>query len=477
MRLRCARISPSGASSRALAVAFIAFFPRAAEADPLPTNDYSVDVFQGPVLAPLRITALGGAFSGVAEGIPAFVSNAAAPSVRQSHSVSHVDWDIAGSLSIPLNLFDNNDFDNSGDVDFDYSNFVYASLGGQVQVGPVGFGLLSELQNYALTSEDDASVSTNVLLGKHHVLGAVSTLDGQLHFGAGVRIATMSIDVPSVTLVLAGLAPELGVLVRPNGRAFRAGATFRFPVEGQPFTSRGLSTETGFDRVGPFALPKSLVLPWEIELGFAIQAGRRAFNPPWRDPGEEEDAIEALVETAKRERAFRAGTEPEALREALDEAFEESDRLEANAAHRRRQDAARETQKSWPRDRLLFTFDLLMTGPVDEGVSVERFLAQALRDGPTRATIGSSGADVNFSPRLGFEAEPIANWFVTRVGTYYEPNRFNRIGRQHFTFGAELKMFSTTFWDLIPETFYAVTAACDFAPRYQSVSAGISVWH
>ena len=45
---------------------------------------------------------------------------------------------------------------------------------------------------------------------------------------------------------------------------------------------------------------------------------------------------------------------------------------------------------------------------------------------PRRAPsqIGTSGADVNFSPRFGIETEPIVNHLHTRFGSYYEPHRY-----------------------------------------------------
>jgi hypothetical protein len=91
--------------------------------------------------------------------------------------------------------------------------------------------------------------------------------------------------------------------------------------------------------------------------------------------------------------------------------------------------------------------------------------------------VGPYGSRVTFSPRLGVEGEPVPGWVHTRAGTYYEPSRYGaRIGRQHFTFGADVRVFKTTFWGLVPEVIYKVQAYADLAPRYQSVSLGIGVW-
>ena len=50
-----------------------------AQAQPT-NNDYAVDLFQGPILAPTRVTAMGGAYAGYAEGIGGLRSQRRVPS-------------------------------------------------------------------------------------------------------------------------------------------------------------------------------------------------------------------------------------------------------------------------------------------------------------------------------------------------------------------------------------------------------------
>jgi hypothetical protein len=91
---------------------------------------------------------------------------------------------------------------------------------------------------------------------------------------------------------------------------------------------------------------------------------------------------------------------------------------------------------------------------------------------------------MNFSPRVGLEMEPVPLYVKTRFGSYYEPNRFSyegpgcgdRPGRQHFTFGGDLRLFSSTWFGLVPETTYKLQAYGDLAPRYQSFGLGLGVW-
>src|SRR5262245_10764043 len=95
-----------------VAVALVAP-PAAAQA--LKANRYSVDVFQGPVLAPSDVIGIAGAYAGYAEGIAGMVANAAAPAVREAYNVTWLNWDVSPSISIPFNLFgQRDDFDNSG---------------------------------------------------------------------------------------------------------------------------------------------------------------------------------------------------------------------------------------------------------------------------------------------------------------------------------------------------------------------------
>ena len=85
--------------------ALLALPRRAEAAGPLPgpgeriqTSDYSLDLFQGPVLAGSRITGLAGAYSALAEGAEGHSFNAAAPVVRTPYSMRRTDWDATASM-------------------------------------------------------------------------------------------------------------------------------------------------------------------------------------------------------------------------------------------------------------------------------------------------------------------------------------------------------------------------------------------
>ena len=463
---------------------FLAAGPaRAADPPRLRQGQFSIDLFQGPLLAPISVTGIAGAYAAYAEGISGFVANAASPGVREPFSVSDFEIDGSGSISFPISLFENNDFDNSGSLDFDYSNFLYGTFGGIIQYGQFGTGINAELQRYTLTDAQDQT--TNVTIGKYHLLGAFRIFGDQLVIGGGARFATLGIDAPEGTFTMIGGAPELGFLIRPDWQSFRIGATVRLPVQGVPAPGFGNGLPVGIE------LPGHVVLPWEVEAGVAVQIGPRPLNPVWIDPAQQEAEVKAsfrerIVERERRRRdellrvvepVARGARERELLAEAalalLRDAREEQRALGSLKRERRAR------YWNWPREHLLLTAELLVTGAVDQGVSIQTFLGQnEIRRDPGSAGAGSSGANVSFSPRFGVETEPIPDLVHTRFGTYYEPSRFgDRVGRQHFTFGADLKLFHTTYWGLVPEVIYKIQATADMSPRYQSVSLGAGVWH
>ncbi|WP_437338932.1 hypothetical protein [Sorangium sp. So ce394] len=480
------------------ALALVLGPPRAAPAQPLKDNAYTIDLFQGPILAPLRVTGIAGAYAAYAEGIAGMVANAAAPAVREPFSVKWLEWDVAASISLPIELFgdndfDNNDFDNSGDLDLDYSNFVYLTLGGQLQAGDLGLGVNAELQRYSLV--DDRGAETTVVTGKYHFLGGARLLGDAVVLGAGARAVTLGLGAEQTNLTIAGISPELGVLVRPDWASYRVGATFRFPVNGGRLLGEGVVTDGNVRRAGGLILPNEVVLPWELELGLAVQVGPRPLNPAWINPRDQERELRAAIarrraeREARRERALAGIADPEERARrarifALEGARErEADERELAAGPDLLEKERRARYWNWPREHLLITAELLVTGAVSNGVSLEHFLAQNL---PERAdddsAVGASGAHVSFSPRFGIETEPIPGRVHTRFGSYYEPNRSGHlgsgsVGRQHFTFGADIRVLTTTFWGLISEAAYTLQASMDIAPRYESVSAGIGVWH
>jgi hypothetical protein len=255
--------------------------------------------------------------------------------------------------------------------------------------------------------------------------------------------------------------------------------------------------EHGVRRAGGLVVPRDVTLPWEVAVGMSMQVGARPLNPEWLDPGEHErDLDEAHAARAAPRRQVRErwlATLPAGeARERASRRLLAEERVEAAREQRRRkrdrarlEDERRARAHAWPREHLMLTADLLVTGPVDDGLSLERFLGQAEPGPAARCTVVGSGEEINFSPRFGLEMEPVPMYVHTRFGSYYEPNRFrfapadcnDRVGRQHFTFGADVKLVSTTWWGLVSEVTSTLQAYGDLAPRYQSFGAGLGVWY
>jgi len=462
-------------------------------------NNYAIDLWQGPVLAPIRVISMGGAYAGYAEGIAGFVANAASPAVRHSHSTGWWDADIDAAISIPLSLFDNNDFDNSGDLDADYSNFIYLAGGVQLQAGPFGVGMFGDLQRYTLSFPPEQQ-QTVVTVGRYHLLTGWAFLGNQLIVGAGARALTLGVAAPSADLTFFGAAPQFGILVKPDWTPFRVGASYRHAVSSVFTVDTGTTIDprTGVRRAGELVVPNSVELPWEIEVGTAIQVGPRPLNPEWIDPDDHE---EELIESYRIDRRARRRRINRQLMMVTDEAVRQQLRerlmVEEQLVHQREQRALqrdlarlraerRARAQNWPRDALLLTVDLVVTGSVQDAIHLERFISQQQQQaGGGECTAVASGEEVHFSPRFGVEMEPFKDWVHTRFGSYYEPSRYrylpescdDRVGRQHFTFGADVKLFSTTWFGLVSEVTYKLQGYGDLAPRYQAFGAGFGVWY
>lgn len=468
------------------------------------TNEFALDLYQGTVLAPGWVTAMGGAFTGYAQGIGAFGANAAAPAVRHTHSTSWFELDVDASLSFPLVLFGNDDVDNSGGPDSDYQSYVYLAGGANVQAGAFGIGVFGDVQRYSVTFPPD-DVTTAVSIGRYHLLAAFQLFDGQLVVGGGARAHSLAVGTSDNALApelsMLGIAPEGGFLVKPDWSPFRIGVSYRHAVRGRLGSDAAtVVDERGVRRALGLIVPSEVQMPWELGAGVAFQVGPRPLNPPWLDPHEHEREFvrrhEERLVSARRRREARLALVPEGPeRRALAEVLLQAERRDTEEARReferdrsRLEGERRAILNDWPREHLLVTADVLVTGPVDRGVGMEAFLSQstaAEAAATAPCVVIGSGASMNVSPRAGLQIEPVPNLIRTRFGSYYEPSRFRyvpescneRVGRQHFTFGADVKAFSTTWFGFIDEVTYKLQVYGDFAPRYQSVGVGFGVWH
>ncbi|MBI5533213.1 MAG: hypothetical protein HY898_10880 [Deltaproteobacteria bacterium] len=477
-----------------LALTLLALAPaRAAQAQdppsgaPINTNRYNVELFQGPTLAPLRITGLGGAYGPYAEGSDGIPANAAAPAVREPFSVGHFDWDLNFSVSFP-GAFRNTDFNNDGRVGFAYNDYVFYTLGGMIQVGRFAIGVLGDFQRYNLSPNAQPTDPRSTLtLGRIHALAGLSFFNNQLNLGAGARGVWLNIDSTTNSssqnvLRMLGAAPEAGVLIKPDYLPWRIGATFRFPVN-TPYQQGGSTTydAQGVQRAAGLAVPQNVYLPWELQAGFAIQVGPRPLNPKWIDPGEQEDQGAEAVRSARAARRIvqqaelavisdPAQRERRAAEFEREEAYlqqEEDIRLRKMADQMAAERRAR--YWNWPREYILVVAEALVTGATPNAVGLESFLSQ---------TVERSGQNTTVTPRLGLEGEPVVGSIKTRIGTYLEPGRYTgSSSRQHFTFGFDIRVFEFKGYGILAPATYRISGMADLAPRYENFGVSFGAWH
>ena len=156
-------------------------------------------------------------------------------------------------------------------------------------------------------------------------------------------------------LTMTGAAPEVGALLMPTGTRWRIGATARAPVSGNTGVNvlgesilggtdntTACSPASGARCVGGFYVPSRVVMPWEVEAGFALQLGPRPLNPGWRTrvtrrpacgPSSRATARSAVGETSRSSRDYP----PASVRPA------------GRSWRRRRGRCARSRTTTWPR--------------------------------------------------------------------------------------------------------------------------------
>jgi hypothetical protein len=241
----------------------------------------------------------------------------------------------------------------------------------------------------------------------------------------------------------------------------------------------------------PFIRPAGVVLPWELEVGAAIQLGPRPLNPQWINPHDEESMnrrqmtgdraarraaqeleLDAICDPGERaERAGAFAEQEKFIRRDEARRFDET--------HQRLRAERRARYANWPRERITVLIELLVSGKSPDAIGLESYFSGQAALAQTTPTVDfrRSGESVSYSPRLGLEGEPVPNWLQTRFGTYIEPSRFGGRARQHFTFGFDVKLAPFSGFGLFGDQIWRIGGVADLAPRYQSFGVSIGAWH
>jgi len=472
---------------------------------PIRTSQYGVDLTQTPVLAGARVTGLAGAYVALAEGVDGDIQNPAAPAVRPPYSVDHVDYDLGLGLTLPASLT-STDFFNTGRgrtqlSDARQGGFVFVNPAANLMWGRLGLGAALELQNYTLRRSDDTAGARKDRIDAQflvtHLQAANLFAEGALSVGVGLRILSLAVTNPNAPsgqgdlFTTEGAGIELGALLMPRGAPYRIGASFRSGVVTEPNAKSRLTPNADGDRIiggagdpqNAFWLPDRVAMPWDLNVGVALQFGPRPLNPRWTDPRIEDERERRRVlgrsadRTARREmlertlrQEHRLTPEAEEAIAALLDSEEATDELHLEHARQRNLSELKLRSARLPRPYVLLTMSVVVTGTAEDAVGVESFLQRV---------VARSGARVVYSPRLGVETELVPNWLKIRAGTYGEPSRFaTSRNRLHGTLGFDSKLFPWTVFGLFDdETEWRAGASLDAAPRYLGWGVSVGVWH
>ena len=506
MPRRAVRASPLG---RALAAALVSVL--GAEADALAsgplgengqhieTSAYSIDLYQGPVSAGNRVIGLGGAYVAIAEDVDGDLQNPAAPGVRPFFSIEQFDYWLGLGLTFPGRLSSIDFFNSGSETGFRGSSEkpLFLTPAANLQWGTFGLGVTVELSTYGFENENVAGAtpttgaesSLEVGLQTYHFQLANAFVEGQLVAGVGVRYLTMSLDAALAdgdtqnVFHTSAAGFELGVVFRPNLAPYRLGAAFRSAIDTQATFSRSLLPNEEGDivvenRGATLYLPERVSLPWDINLGAAVQLGKRPLNPITRTVQQvtEREALmfrlRQLDREEERQRRLAEATSTSERLEAEHE-LEQEERRDVERLRTIRADVRRALQDSFAevgRNYLLLSASLLISGRVSDAVGVESFLDQR---------INRSGANVVLSPRVGAEAEIWENQLKARGGLYLEPTRFTTSQpRAHVTLGGDLRLFRWNVFGLWPDDFmWQVGGSVDVARRYLAWGISVAGWY
>lgn len=462
-------------TSLAAALAIVAIATPAG-AEPITKSDFNLVYFQGPVTSSSRVIGLAGAFTAIAEWCEGEYANAASPAARPRSSLRAFDYDLCLGFTTP-GAFGGNDFENAGRGSTSSRFLDSTTLNLGLQIIYRMFGATVNFDTYTLGVVTGGALPgrTDIGINRFTTSAAVSLLGGQLLLGLGLRTASLDANetVEGTTtreLNRGGVGFQIGAIVAPHSLPFRVGATARGPIV--------IDDTAG--QAGGKILPQSIVVPWEIELGGAIELGARTFNTAWVNPAIEEDVIadrwqaraRARLDERNRILAATAPAEREAKREALeraekDLAKKDDDAMDAEiAALRKWRTGMRHTEK---RQTAIVMASLLFTGAVSNAVSVTGFIDQQ------RIPYGGR---VSVSPRIGLEGELIKNWVMVRAGSYLEPSLFADVPyRAHFTGGFDLKLFVFNPFGIFGADPWRIRVAVDVASRYFNTSFSLGKYY
>lgn len=442
---------------------------------------------------------MAGAYVALAEDVDGDLQNPAAPAVRPFYSVEDFDYWMGLGLTFPAALSTIDFFNSGSETGFrgaaDNPVFVTPAL--NLQWGSFGVGMTVELQNYGFETEGAAApvqpaespASLAAVLSTFHFQAANSFLHGQLIAGLGLRYVTMGLEVAPPDEAsrsifdTSGFGVEIGAVWRPNLQPYRLGFAFRSSIDTEPSFSKSLLPNGEGDIIvgnngAALYLPERVSLPWDVNVGAAVQLGKRPLNPLSRtiqDVAERarlEFRIRQLDREEERQRRL-ALAQSETERNAIEAELVRQERLDLERLDHALEVARRALAGSFAeigRFYVLVSGSLLVSGRVRDAVGVESFLDQV---------VNRSGGSIVYSPRIGAESEVWENRLKARGGFYLEPTRFaTSSARLHATLGADVRLFRWDVFGLWPDDFmWQLGGSIDVARRYLAWGISLAGWY
>ncbi len=377
------------------------------------TQDYRpstpVEVYVAPIVAPSNILGMGGAAQALATGSGATLMNPASMAVRYDYNgAAWFDWDF--SLDY-LASAGSSDIENSGrDPENESAELLAASLG--FNFGRLGVALAFDSQQ---TRFCPAAVATCDVSNRLRINTLLGTLAASYAFLDGEVTGGVALIVPSASFT-AGNDEEQNP--RYSGSALALGVVVR--PHGQPIRL-GLSVRLPVDatrdgggdndQIEDRFIPDALGAPWQVAGGVAYSFGDKPLN------------------------LRNSYGDPRIANEDLDQLR---------------------------RSYLTVAADVVLigtgNGATGRGAWIER-------------TEQLAGRRPSVSVRLGAESEFWPNQMRGRVGSYYEPSRFDASdGRIHGTVGFDLRLFEL-IW------VWRLTGVFDYARDYRNFGVSIGFWH
>lgn len=475
-----------------------------ASAQPIPDNDFAIDLAQGLASGTGRQVGMGNAFTALAAGLDGVAFNPASAAMRSLSELKRVEVRGGGGISFP-GRFGTGDFFNNGlgstrGVNIDDSFVLEGGLGFQLgMIGVVGTG---EVQSYIVRGREGRPDS-NVNLQTFRVGGGFNVLGGDVVLGASLLITRMAITSGlglglGVGALVRTSAPgmEIGAVYRPEGSRFRVGVAAVSHIKARvvPEGDDGVVMEGGY------VLPREVVRPWEARFGIAYQLGPRPLNrryelPPdpsaWVRAQDREARCARIAEQLAREAARgvapREHVSPEErmLCPSIEQRPSDPEFWEEERIRREEERATRDTRiererkrikhQRWidyeilPRRYFLVSADLVVIGGVRRSVGIDGFLDQELRLHTERPS---------FLPRLGVEGEPWPRRLKLRAGAYVEPGRNAGVSaRMHFTAGFDVRLFVLEFTGPVNPWDIRVGATMDLARDYSDLGLSLGFWY